>query len=914
MSAADRWVFRMLFSFWLLPVAGFAIWWFQPAHIGDPLRFTLTSVVVGYTLAMPAYLFYFLGRMRRPNPALVLPAGQRVTFVTTCVPGAEPLDILERTIVAMVNQEGYPHDVWVLDEGDLPEVRALCSRVGAKHFSRRHRPEYQRNVWPFKAKTKSGNYNAWLDWIEEERIEYDIILQMDTDHVPQPGYMQEMLRSFADDAVNYVAAPSIVSGNREESWVVAARYELESTLHGPLQAGYNAGYAPLIIGSHAAFRVSALRRIGGFQHTLAEDHHNTLRLQAGGMRGVFQPDAIAIGDGAACFADAMIQEYQWSRALTQILLKFFPKDGRTLSPRLWLQFAFAETWYPLFAITQLIGWLMPVIALMTGEPWVRVNYFQFLGLSSIVTIATMAMVAWVRHRGWLRPHDASIVSWRMMLLMLARWPYVLYGVAEAVYGFATRKDFPFRVTPKGTGRRRDLPLHMVAPYLLLAGVSLAAAGSYLAKDTRTEVDGYLYLALLNAGTYLVLMLALVGLNIRENIRAGFGSIPSLVRRYAPVSLPLLLGIALLLPLATASGNRIQRALFWSDTMIDSTESRAAQQSTVEIDSLILPIEPSVVPSETATDDGMAAASTPQTDDDDKQLAVPVEETTTMNPIPVVYTNFPFLGIYDPAGQVNRDGVEAEQVFIQWSPNAGEHVAQQIERILAMGRLPIIAIEPWPWGIDGLTEETLLADIAAGRYDETIRDIAASVRAYSPQPAYIRFGHEMDLTGIFPWAQGDPDAFISAYRHFVQVMKAEDVSNARWVWSPTGNRGSTDYYPGDDVVDVIGVTLLVADRWEADAGIQTPRSLRALLSEKYGLSTRFNKPLLALEVGISLGDETQELTWLQDARLTMADYPNLFGIVYFNDQNPPVAGVDYLPDWRLTPQQAEALFGESDNPR
>ena len=915
MTTADRWTFRLLVSLWLLAVSGFIVWWFQPVHIGDPARFALTSAVVGYALALPAYFFFFLSRMRRPDPALVLPPGRRVTFVTTCVPGAEPIDVLERTIVAMVNQEGYPHDVWVLDEGDLPEVRVLCARVGAYHFSRRHRPEYQRSVWPFKAKTKAGNYNAWLDWLRTEGIEYDIILQMDTDHVPQPGYMEAMLRPFADDAVNYVAAPSIVSGNREESWVVAGRYELESTLHGPLQSGYNAGYAPLIIGSHAAFRVSALRRIGGFQHTLAEDHHNTLRLQAGGMRGVFQPDAIAIGDGAACFTDAMIQEYQWSRALTQILLNFFPKDGRTLSPRLWLQFAFAETWYPIFALTQLVGWLMPVIALLTGEPWVRVNYFQFLGMSSLVTLTTLAVVAWVRWRGWLRPQDASIVSWRTTLLMLARWPYVLIGVVEAAYGVVTRKDFPFRVTPKGAGRRRDLPFHMVFPYLLLSGVSLVAAGRYLAKENSSGADGYLYLALLNAGVYVLLVVALTVLNIRENLRAGHVTFPSLARRYTPVVLPVALSIALLLPLAAWSGDRIQQALFWSSPILDPTETQAAPRST-EAGSAALPgeptSEPAADPSVTPGPDSSIVVELTEHPGTAGDQAASVEPTGTEKV--VIQPEAPFVGIYDPAGLVTIDGVAAEQVFVQWSPNAGADVDQRIEQILAKGRLPIIAVEPWPWGIEGLTQETLLADIAAGRYDQTIREIAASIRVHSPQPVYIRFGHEMDLTDIFPWAQGDPKAFIAAYRHVVNVAEAEGASNARWVWSPTGNRGSADYYPGNDVVDMIGVTILVAGPWEADAGILNPRSFRMLLSEKYGLSAQFNKPMLALEVGVSLDDDARELQWIEDARAAISDYPMLHGIIYFNDQNPPVIRVQYLPDWRLTTRQAEALFGAGDAPR
>ena len=191
---------------WLVAAVAFLVWWCWPSHVISLVGFLVPSFVVGYALVMPAYFFYFVGRMRRPNPSLQPPAGLRVAFATTFVPGSESLEVLARTIVAMRDQEGPAHDVWVLDEGDAPAVADLCRQVGARHFSRKGIARYQATAWPFKARTKAGNYNAWLDWIAQRGIEYDVLVQMDTDHVPQPRYLLEMLRSFADPAVAYRAA------------------------------------------------------------------------------------------------------------------------------------------------------------------------------------------------------------------------------------------------------------------------------------------------------------------------------------------------------------------------------------------------------------------------------------------------------------------------------------------------------------------------------------------------------------------------------------------------------------------------------------------------------------------------------------------------------------------------------------
>jgi hypothetical protein len=81
--------------------------------------------------------------MRRPPP---MPArrGWRVGVATTFV----ALD--------------YPHESLVLDEADQPDVRALCERLGARHFSRKGRAGYAGEDARFAARTKHGNYNAWL--------------------------------------------------------------------------------------------------------------------------------------------------------------------------------------------------------------------------------------------------------------------------------------------------------------------------------------------------------------------------------------------------------------------------------------------------------------------------------------------------------------------------------------------------------------------------------------------------------------------------------------------------------------------------------------------------------------------------------------------------------------------------------
>ena len=172
---------------------------------------------------------------------------------------------------------------------------------------------YHRSSWPRRTRCKEGNLAYFYDQYAYEQ--YDIVAQLDADHVPAQDYLRQIVRPFVDPAVGYVAAPSICDANAERSWSARGRLYAEATLHGPLQCGYNDGWAPLCIGSHYCVRTAALRAIGGLGPELAEDHSTTLMMNAGGWTGVFQPDAIAHGDGPATFLDCMLQEFQWSRSL-----------------------------------------------------------------------------------------------------------------------------------------------------------------------------------------------------------------------------------------------------------------------------------------------------------------------------------------------------------------------------------------------------------------------------------------------------------------------------------------------------------------------------------------------------------------------------------------------------------------------
>jgi cellulose synthase (UDP-forming) len=342
--------YLLLYLLWIAMSLSFWFWWFAPEHNISAFWFTVNTGALVWVTVAPNYFLLMFGRGRVPNPTRTLPRFYRVAMVVTKAP-SEPFEIVQRTLLAMLAQS-HPHDTWLADEDPSPQTAAWCARHGIRISTRRGCEHYHRAEWPRRTRCKEGNLAYFYDHFAYAM--YDIVVQMDADHVPGENYLTEMLRPFADPTVGYVSAPSICDNNAGESWSARSRLWIEASLHGALQVGYTGGFAPLCIGSHYAVRTAALREIGGLGPELAEDHSTSLMMNARGWRGVHAVNAIAHGDGPVTFADLATQEFQWSRSLTLILLKYTPGYFRMLPPHLRLQFLFCQLWYPLFSVMMLV--------------------------------------------------------------------------------------------------------------------------------------------------------------------------------------------------------------------------------------------------------------------------------------------------------------------------------------------------------------------------------------------------------------------------------------------------------------------------------------------------------------------------------------------------------------------------------
>lgn len=124
---------------------------------------------------------------------------------------------------------------------------------------------------------------------------------------------------------------------------------------------------------------------------------------------------------------------------------------------------------------------------------------------------------------------------------------------------------------------------------------------------------------------------------------------------------------------------------------------------------------------------------------------------------------------------------------------------------------------------------------AGKHDATFRHVATSLVAAGFADAVVRIGWEFNGDWM-PWAAGpDPKGYVADFRHIVQVMRDVPGQRFKIEWCPNIGRHNSDplaAYPGDDVVDVIGMDVY-DEYWTQDLADPSVR-WQTFMEEPYGL--------------------------------------------------------------------------------
>ncbi|NEB53781.1 glycosyltransferase [Streptomyces griseus] len=389
------------------------------------------------------------------DPVPVIPeSGTRVAFLTSFVPGKEPLEMVTKTLEAAVRirHRGLMH-VWLLDEGDDPAVKEVCARLGVHHFSRKGVAHWNQAKGPHRAKTKHGNYNAWLD---AHGGDYDFFASVDTDHIPMANYLERMLGYFRDPDVGFVIGPQVY-GNYD-TFVTKAAESQQFLFHALIQRAGNRYGSPMFVGTSNAVRISALKQIGGLYDSITEDmatgfeiHRHRNPATGKKWRSVYTPDVLAVGEGPTAWTDFFTQQLRWSRGTYETIIGQFWKGFGTMPPGKLFNYTMMIIFYPMSAMNWILAALSCALFLGMGASGVQIDPTIWMMLYGNASALQIGLYIWNRRHN-VSPHEPEGSGGLAGMVMSAlSAPIYARSLMDAVL----RRKSGFVVTPKGDSSSPD---------------------------------------------------------------------------------------------------------------------------------------------------------------------------------------------------------------------------------------------------------------------------------------------------------------------------------------------------------------------------------------------------------------------------------------------------------------------------
>ncbi|MFI5807701.1 glycosyltransferase family 2 protein [Streptomyces sp. NPDC051561] len=412
------------------------------------------------------------------DPIPVVPeTGTKVAFMTSFVPGKEPLEMVTKTLEAAVKirHRGLLH-IWLLDEGDDPAVKEVCARLGVHHFSRKGVAKWNQKKGAHRAKTKHGNYNAWLDAHGDD---YDYFASVDTDHIPLPNYLERMLGYFRDPNIGFVIGPQVY-GNYD-TFVTKAAESQQFLFHALIQRAGNRYGAPMFVGTSNAVRISALKQIGGLYDSITEDmatgfeiHRAKNPATGKKWRSVYTPDVLAVGEGPTAWTDFFTQQLRWSRGTYETILKQYWKGWGTLPPGKLFNYTMMIIFYPMSAMNWILAALSCALFLGMGASGVQIDPVIWMMLYGNASALQIGLYIWNRRHN-VSPHEPE-GSGGLAGMAMSAMSAPIY--ARSLLDAVLRRKSSFVVTPKGDSSSPDtlfgtFRIHMF--FIVIFGGSIVAS-------------------------------------------------------------------------------------------------------------------------------------------------------------------------------------------------------------------------------------------------------------------------------------------------------------------------------------------------------------------------------------------------------------------------------------------------------
>ena len=386
--------------------------------------------------------------------AVAVQQGQYQPNVDILVPTYnEPVSLLRRTLIGCLAMNYAAKTVYVLDDGDRPEVAALAQQLGCRYLARSDREG-----------AKAGNLNHALPHCQGE-----LVAIFDADFIPQSSFLERTIGFFQDDRIGLVQTPQSfynpdpIAYNLDLADQIPAEDEIFYRHVQPMRDGVG---SVVCVGTSFVVRRQALDAIGGFvTESLSEDYFTGIRIAATGYQLIYLNEKLSRGLAPESLAAYAKQRLRWARGTLQAF--FIQANPLTIPGLKPLQrLGHLEGLLHWFSSLPRILFLVMPLSYGVGLVPLRATAPELLYFLMPLYLGHLTIFNWLNRR------SRSALLSEMYSLILAV-PLAIASLQAFIQPFRCQ----FAVTPKGLSQQRFFFNWSLAwPLLVLATATVISLG------------------------------------------------------------------------------------------------------------------------------------------------------------------------------------------------------------------------------------------------------------------------------------------------------------------------------------------------------------------------------------------------------------------------------------------------------
>ena len=204
------------------------------------------------------------------------------------------------------------------------------------------------------------------------------------------------------------------------------------------------------------------------------------------------------------------------------------------------------------------------------------------------------------------------------------------------------------------------------------------------------------------------------------------------------------------------------------------------------------------------------------------------------------TTDPILGMYETGGNFPTPGPSAwpsgpttnlAALYMAWGQDIPTYIEPFVGDCNSNGLVPYVELEPWNSG-PSWDVTPLFSDITGGTWDSWLEAIGTFI-ASTGKPCILTFAHEMNVSGQYPWSNGDTGSgpgggaltaaeWIAGWTYVRNKINSTAGGYALWMWACSAYTGGTTvspapWWPSSALPDLVGIDGYPSTRWGTTLG-------------------------------------------------------------------------------------------------